>query len=298
MVKASIIWFRNIRIGPGLITNMKIQLNIFWREALMFGLTLALGLFVASQNINLIPDIEIVQPSMITAGDLMWFIIIFAGIWLISRIRLLASWLFWIFISLLIFSGSQIVIASIAPFPADIIVSLLVLVAFLVFRKVIVHDAAMILAVAGLGAALGVIITPSVGILVLILLSFYDIIAVYKTKHMVHMVESMIRSGAVFGFIIPSSSELFLASRREVKSRIGTDFTILGSGDIGLPVIFVSSLIRQSLPEAIIVACFVMLGLLLTHVLFVSQSERRPMAALPPIATMTLIGYAVALAVI
>ncbi len=278
--------------------GMKIQPNLFLKEALMFGGTFALGLFVAYQYVIQLPNVEIIQPSNITTGDIVGFILIFVAVWLVSRIRQLSSWVFWIFISILILAGSQIVIASVAPFPLDIIGSLLILATFLVAHTVITHDIAIALGIAGLGAAVGIIITPTVGVVVLVLMSFYDIIAVYKTRHMVRIAESMIRSGAVFGFIIPPSTELFMASRHEAKSRIGTDFMILGSGDIGLPLIFISSLVRQSLPEAIIVACFAMLGLLLTHILFVSQTKRQPMAALPPIATMTLIGYAVALVII
>lgn len=274
---------------------MKIQPNLFLKEALMFGATLVLGLFVAHYYVLLLPVTEIIQPSTITIGDLTGFALILLVIWLVSRTPQLASWMFWIFISVIVLFGTQVVIASVAPFPADIIGSLLVLMIFIIVHNVIVHDVAIALAVAGISAAIGTIITPMVGILVLVSMSFYDIIAVYKTKHMVRMAESMIRSGAVFGFIIPSNFRLFMASRHETKTRIGKDFMILGSGDIGLPLIFASSLVRQSLSEAIIVAGFAMLGLLLTHILFVSQEKRQPMAALPPIATMTLIGYAVVL---
>lgn len=277
---------------------MKIQGNLFLKEALMFGGTLALGLFVAYRYVLLFSSAEVIQTSSISIQDLIWFAFVILMVWFISRVPRLASWMFWIFLSIIVLSGAQVVIASIAPFPADIIGSLLILIIFLLIHNIIVHDVAIIMAIAGVGAVVGIMITPMVGVIALILLSFYDIIAVYKTKHMVRMAESMIRSGAVFGFIIPASFRLFWSSRHEAKPRIGKDFMILGSGDIGLPLIFAASLVRQSLPEAIIVACFTMVGLLLTHILFVSQEKRKPMAALPPIATMTLIGYAVALLII
>jgi presenilin-like A22 family membrane protease len=152
----------------------------------------------------------------------------------------------------------------------------------------------MICAIAGIGAIFGIMITPIVGAIALIVLSFYDIVAVYKTRHMIHMAEGMVRSGAIFGFIIPTTFKSFLASRQEAQIGIGNNFMILGSGDIGLPVVFASSLMRQSLNEAIIVAGFALIGLLITHVLFISQKNRQAMAALPPIATLCLIGYAIA----
>ena len=70
---------------------------------------------------------------------------------------------------------------------------------------------------------------------------------------------------------------------------------ILGSGDIGLPLMFAASLVSTSLWAAVVVALFSVIGLFVTHVLFLNQQQRRPMAALPPIATMAIIGYLVAL---
>jgi presenilin-like A22 family membrane protease len=70
---------------------------------------------------------------------------------------------------------------------------------------------------------------------------------------------------------------------------------ILGSGDIGLPVLLVSSVAQYSVYDAIIAAIFSLAGLFLTHLIFVNQRERKPMAALPPIATMSIIGYFVSL---
>jgi presenilin-like A22 family membrane protease len=112
---------------------------------------------------------------------------------------------------------------------------------------------------------------------------------------MVRIAQGMIQSGAIFGFVIPPNFKSFFAHRREAQARIGEDFMILGSGDIGLPVIFVSTLVRQSLHEAIFVGVFALIGLLCTHILFMSQSKRQPMAALPPIATLTILGYVISL---
>jgi presenilin-like A22 family membrane protease len=274
---------------------MKIQGRLFLKEALLFSATLALGLFIAHQYAPLVVAGDLVQASSLTVGDFLTFFVIILAVWFISRIPRLGAWMFWIFLSILILSGAQIFIATLAPFPLDIFGALALLLIFFFARNVLVHDLAIIIAIAGLGAAIGVMITPMVGVLALVLLSFYDIIAVYKTKHMVRMAEGMIRSGAIFGFVIPPSFKGFLAHRGEAQARIGSDFMILGSGDIGLPLIFACSLLRQSLPQAIIVAVFAMVGLLITHMLFVSQTKRAPMAALPPIATLTLIGYAVAL---
>ncbi len=274
---------------------MKFYPSLFLKEALLFGATLALGTFVSLQYTSVLSQMPSMEVSAFRPSDLIGLFLVLVVVWVGSRIPRFANWLFWIFLSLLIISGTQIVALPFVPSPWDMVIAVGLFALFLTVRNVLVHNIAIIFAIAGVGAFIGLEITPSVAILAFVLLSFYDIIAVYKTHHMVKMAEGMIRSGAVFGFIIPATFKLFFASRQEAKTRVGDDFMILGSGDIGLPVIFVSSLVQQSLNEAIIVAIAAILGLLLTHILFMSQTKRMPMAALPPIATMTILGYVLSL---
>ncbi len=274
---------------------MKFYPSLFFKEALLFGATLALGIFVSFQYTGALSQVPRIEPSAIRPVDFVGFFIVLAAIWVGSRVPRFARWLFWTFLSLLIVSGTQIVALPFVPSPWDMGFAVGLFILFLTLKNVLIHNIAIIFAIAGVGAFIGLEITPSMAILAFVFLSFYDIIAVYKTRHMVHMAEGMIRSGAIFGFIIPATFKLFFASREEAQARVGDDFMILGSGDIGLPVIFVSSLVRQSLIEAIIVAIAAMVGLLLTHLLFMSQTKRQPMAALPPIATMTILGYVLSL---
>ncbi|MGD0976945.1 MAG: presenilin family intramembrane aspartyl protease, partial [Minisyncoccia bacterium] len=98
-------------------------------------------------------------------------------------------------------------------------------------------------------------------------------------------------SRAIFGFIIPSSVKDFGNRMQTVQP--GEQFMVLGSGDVIFPLIMTVSLVRTSLTQALIVFVFSLLGILATHLIFVNQKIRRPMAALPPIATLTIIGYLV-----
>ena len=178
--------------------------------------------------------------------------------------------------------------------PLGLVLSVVLLLAFFFYRNVLLHNIAIILGICGISMVLGLSLTPKAVVILLIVLSFYDIIAVYKTKHMIKLAKSMIESGAIFGFVIPSSMAGFLASSREAQAQAGGQFIILGSGDIGLPLIMICSLIPVSIGMAIITAFFSLIGLFFTHLIFINQKSRQPMAALPPIATMTVIGYFVA----
>ena len=147
----------------------------------------------------------------------------------------------------------------------------------------------MVIAIAGIGALFGLTVTPLFAVILLAVLSIYDIIAVYKTKHMISMAKAMIESKAIFGFVIPS--KLKLVTERLNNVTPGDNFMILGSGDIVMPLILTSSVAKTSLAGSVIVLIFSLAGLFLTHLIFTNQNKKRPMAALPPIAALSIIGY-------
>jgi len=95
---------------------------------------------------------------------------------------------------------------------------------FKVFQKNIVVNNLIELFVYGGLAALFVPILTLVSIsLLLVLISIYDMIAVWKTKHMVKMAKFQTKEGIFPGFMIPYG-----------KDRVA----ILGGGDVGFPLIF------------------------------------------------------------
>jgi presenilin-like A22 family membrane protease len=274
---------------------MTFRLSLFAEEALLFGATLIIGLTAAYRYAALTSYAPIIQAPSFTLDQIAFLAIVISFFVLATRLKRWGGYILWLFFILVVWYGVQILSDVFTQSFFGIFSGLIILLLFFSWRTVLMHDITVILALAGLSAIIGVSITPTVGIIALITLSFYDIIAVYMTRHMVQMAQSMVRSGAVFGFIIPSEIKLFLADQRVAREQIGSQFMILGSGDIALPLIFAASLMRQSLAEAIIVAVFAMLGVLATHLLFVGQHKRQAMAALPPIATMCLVGYLVAL---
>ncbi len=274
---------------------MELRFNLFLKEMILFGATMVIGLATAYRYAAISSAWPIIQAPAFSLSDIVFLSVLIAFFLIVTRFRSLARYTFWLFLILIILSGAQIVLGSFILPPWDVLGSFILLTLFLSWRNVLVHDITMIIALAGISAVLGLSITPTVAVAALVVLSFYDIIAVYKTRHMVQMARSMIQSGAIFGFVIPSDWRSFMTHRGQAQSQIGDQFMILGSGDIGLPIIFASSVMRQSLIEAAVVAVFAVLGVFVTHLLFANQRTRQAMAALPPIATMSLIGYVVAL---
>jgi len=270
---------------------IRFGLQLFIKEVALFGLTLALGIYTAYRYS--LDSVGIVQEGIIrfTFTDLVVLLILFSAIFFISRRKKIARFSFKFFLILIVFSGTQVVLGTFLPFPWDLITAVLFTLIFATGVNVLVHDFGIIFGIAGIAAVFGLSISIEFGLILLVVLSLYDIVAVYVTKHMVTMARSMVESGAVFGFLIPFEFKGFFYGKDEAKAGIGDNFMILGSGDIGLPLIFAVSLIKASLISAIITAGFSLLGLFITHLLFINQGQRRAMAALPPIATMTIIGY-------
>lgn len=262
---------------------------------MLFGLTQILGIAVAWRYLSF-SGITI-RPAVSLRFSLTDFVLIaaFLGVvvWASIKRNRSSRFFFRVFFLLILWGGIQIVLGSFfSPLPT-LALSVLLIVGLLSARRIVAQNILVLLAIAGVGAVIGLSLTPTMAVIALLLFSFYDIFAVYISRHMIKMAEGMIASGAIFGFVIPAAWRDFYCPAREMKP--GERFMILGSGDIALPLVLSASLTRTSLTQAAIVTAFSFLGLFITHLLFVNQKKRRAMAALPPIAVASIVGYLTAL---
>ncbi len=275
---------------------MKIRTDFFVQEAPLFVLTLVVGIFVAYQYGTRF-HASAIRPVEFSWMNALVFVAVFLALsFLLARYRVVARFSFRVFLALVIFFGAQAFFTLFLRVPWDFFAAVALLVITLAARSVWSHDLAVIIGIGSISALLGLSLTPTIALFALIGLSAYDIIAVYKTRHMVELARGMMESGAIFGFIVPAHIRGFVKTKTEAK--IGEDFMVLGSGDIGVPLLFACSVVTTSLFSAIVIAVFAVLGLAITHLLFFAQRQRRAMAALPPIATASIIGYLVSLLVV
>jgi len=271
---------------------VNLRLSLFTKELILYALAMGVGLFVANQYASYAPGTIIVEPLQFSWQNL--FLIVFSFLifsFALSHFRRFASVFFQIFLFLVVVAGSQLFFASFFLSPQDLILAIGVGLVMVVAQSVLTHNLGIILGIGGVSALLGLSISPISALVIIATLSVYDIISVYKTRHMVHLAENMVASGSVFGFLIPLHYRDFLMRIQDGNFR--ERCMILGSGDIALPIVFASSLVSTSLTDAVIVASFSAVGLFVTHLLFVNQGQRKAMAALPPIATATILGYLV-----
>jgi presenilin-like A22 family membrane protease len=270
--------------------------KVFLMEALLFCLTLGLGIATAVE-VNRVLEVEkiiipqISFPKFIFSFFLATLFIIFLTRFL--KLKRAKGIIFKIIFSLATFLSGGLLLSVWMPDLFALFLMIILIVWWFKKPSVFIQDILIVLAIAGTGSILGLGLTPSVIIPLLIIFSIYDFIAVYKTKHMVKMAKEMIESGAILGLVIPPGISGFRGTIKEVRP--GGKFLVLGGGDIVFPLLFCSSLIPSGMVPVLIVALFSLVGLFVSFWFFISQKERKPIPALPPIALFSIIGFLITL---
>ena len=196
-----------------------------------------------------------------------------------------------LFFILALFAGTTTTLGFFVSDIWAIILALVIIAIYLLKQQVWLHDLVLILTLSGIIALLGASLSPYTVAVLLVVMSIYDYVAVYKTKHMVRMAKAMIAGRAIFAMIFPEHFKGFF--ERIGQAHPGEGFMMLGTGDFVFPLIMAVSAFSISSTAAWIVFGFSLMGLLITHILFVSQKVRRPMPALPPLAAAAILGFLV-----
>ncbi len=266
--------------------------RVFIIEGFLFSLTLVLGIITAFEIRKLLEVQKIPLPAISLWDFFFSFLLITIFILFLASFKKFkrAKGIIYkgFFILVVFWAGVILLSLWLSDIPAIIIMGFLM---FLWFKKpsVLIHDVVIILGLAGAASILGLSFDPKIVIVLLVIFSIYDFIAVYKTKHMIKMAKEMIEKGAILGLIIPIKVLDFRESLKEVKP--GGKFLILGGGDVVFPLLLAISLIPEGILKSFIIALFALFGLFVSYWLFISQKNRQPIPALPPIALFSIIGY-------
>ena len=262
-----------------------LNLKIFLQELVSFFLIGVLSIFSVS---------KIYEFGEISNTSISWWQFLLAfGVGtavILGLIRIMHGGFFLrIFFLLALFSGTLITLGIFLSNIWSLIFSLLLVMAYSFYPYVWFHNLVLILTLPGIAAALGASITPYAAVILLIFMSVYDYIAVYKTEHMVKMAKAMITGRAIFAMIYPEHWHGFKAHLN--KAHPGEGFMMLGTGDFVFPIIMATSAYSISAAAAWTVLIVSLLGLLLMHLIFSLQKVRRPMPALPPLAAFAILGF-------
>lgn len=270
-------------------------LQVLAWETLVFSLTLGLGI-MNGYRLSQVVDLQTVK-TMGAGQNLLHLAIYFiVGTAILvtfssfSRFEKVRGPVFKVLFFLAVGTGALLLLEGWLPSGWALLVTIILIGSWWKLHSVLIHDLLVMAGIAGAGSLLGLGFTPELVVLLLVIFSIYDFIAVYKTKHMVKMAKAMVEAGSIVGLIIPSRIKDFTEDVNQVQP--GGKFLVLGGGDIVFPLILCVSFIPD-LRSALVVALFSTLGLGLSFWVFASQKIKKPIPALPPVSAGAIMGYLV-----
>jgi len=156
-----------------------------------------------------------------------------------------------------------------------------VVIARMLKKNYTTQNIAILLSIMGVGSLLGATLGVIPAMVLLGLLAVYDVIAVFKTKHMITLAKEVIKQKLAFTVAIPTSKRVYQ----------------LGGGDLVMPLIFTVAVLREYGPmEAVVTVTGAMLGLVALFALLIKKPGKA-YPALPPVAIGSFIGLGIALTV-
>lgn len=160
--------------------------------------------------------------------------------------------------------------------------------------NIFVHNFTELFIYSGLAVIFVPVMNLFAAFALMILLSFYDMYAVWKSKHMIKMAKFQTKSGVFAGMLMPY--KLDIGKKRSAKGKVEkARVAILGGGDLGFPLIFAGVVFKSAgLYYAMIIPVFAAIALLL---LLLLGKKDRFYPAMPFLTAGCFVGYFVMLLV-
>jgi len=220
--------------------------------AIFFVVTQALGVLVASEYLVLGKTMTIITDDPndpINAIGLIGFILFYTGVFLVFM-KFFKKRFFRVMESLAVFTTSWIVIDALIPEMGLMFAILLIAIRLAFKENIWLKNLASVFAVAGAGSLIGISMGIMPVLLFIFLLSIYDLIAVFKTKHMVTMAKAIISENLAFTFTIPTKDHSFQ----------------LGTGDLVIPLVFSVAVFAVAMPHGFWVGVSTVLPILIASI--------------------------------
>lgn len=216
-------------------------------------------------------------------------------VFLLMKFKKVIWWKVWFFLSVWL----VLTVAFSAVLKQDIALFLaLFLAIWKIFKpNIIIHNLTEIFIYGGLAAILVPMMNIFAGIMLLLLISIYDMIAVWKSKHMIKLAKFQTKSKVFAGLFIPYSTEKKVKKGVPVKVKKA----ILGGGDIGFPLIFAGIVMKRLMLsnialigflKSLIIPFIVSIALL---ILFIKGEHDKFYPAMPFLSVGCMIGYLIVL---
>jgi presenilin-like A22 family membrane protease len=171
------------------------------------------------------------------------------------------------------------------------ILTLLLFISHFKKPKIFTHNLIITLTLIWVGISLGLYISIWEMLIIFVIFSIYDLIAVLKTKHMITLFKELAERGVVFALIIPKNLKNLFSPIPKIEKK--SEFLFLGTGDIALPMVFLISVFYStnlSFPLAFFIILGTLVGILSLN-LIIFKIGRKPLPALPPLALGAILGW-------
>lgn len=246
---------------------------------LIFLITQAFGLFVASEliaaNID-VPAFGEDKNDVMSAVFLFVYILVFTGILLLIMKFYKGRGMFKLLEAIIILSTTWIVVDVLLPGVGLLFAVLMVALRNVLPKHIMLRNVSSIIAVVGAGALIGISLGWFPVLVFMVLLSVYDIIAVFGTKHMVTMGKAMTQNNLAFTVAMPTKEHTFE----------------MGTGDLVIPLTFAVSLMAFSFETYgvinLIPSVLVLFGSLVGLLWTIDYSSKHVGTALPALPPQTL----------
>jgi presenilin-like A22 family membrane protease len=264
---------------------------------------LALMLSIAPRQQEYIESHGITPPSVSSGFGIAYFLGVVALMALVlflipvSKLKLVFQLLFTLMFGWGVFIIAVLTLPYAAAYPLAIIAGI----AWLLWARVWLHNLVLLIALAAAGSVFGSLFSPWAFLTVMLVIAVYDFLAV-RFGFMVWMVDRLSETVTLPAFIYPKKIKEWALSLKTVrvkelaaKPSDEREYSLLGGGDIGFPLMLVSSVYFVSgLNDALVVGAFALAGLMSAYLIQLVWLKGRPIPALPPIAFFCLIGFLIA----
>lgn len=261
---------------------------------------LVLTLYTAILEKRFLEANQIVSPDISIGPILLYFfgvvavMALFLFIVPVAKLRLVFRVLF----TLMFAWGALIILGLVWPSPAVYAVAIAAGVAWLLWARVWFHDLLLLITLCAAGSVFGFVFSPLTFMIFMLVVAVYDILAV-RFGFMIWMADKLSESSTLPAFVFPGQMRDWKADLRKVrvadlreKEPGERQYTILGGGDIGFPLMLTVSVFFESgLGGAVIVGILALAGLMTAFLIQMLWLKGKPMPALPSIAFLSLVGF-------
>lgn len=187
-------------------------------------------------------------------------------------------------------------------FPQNILVDFVLALILNVWRIMrpsgLLQNLSLALVIPSIGALIGTSLGVIPSLLFIVLLSIYDFISVFITKHMIYMAKEITKRPSAFALSMPykfKKLKTIVSGKRELKKKLHV--FQLGSGDMVIPLMFAVSVLST---YGFIQALITVIGSAVSFffMLYFFTKKPRPLPAIPIICAGTLAGFLISVLLI